>query len=60
MQIEVRPRKIKTGYSNPDTLRSEKSNSRFSHDVTKIQTKGLVKRYRGGWPGAEGGWVMRF
>lgn len=27
MQIEVRPRKIKTGSSNPKTLRSEKSNT---------------------------------
>ena len=41
MQIEVRPRKIKTGRSNPETLRSEKSNSRFSHDDTKIPTKNL-------------------
>ena len=22
--------------------------------------KGLVKKYRGGWAGAERGWVMRF
>ena len=27
MHIEVRPRKIKTGRSNPKTLRSEKSNT---------------------------------
>ena len=24
------------------------------------KTKGLVKKYRGGWAGAERGWVMRF
>ena len=32
------------------------------HRIIKTSTsfKGLVKKYRGGWAGAERGWVMRF
>ena len=45
------------------TIRLARNELSGPHELmlTKTQiNKGLVKKYRGGWAGAEGGWVMRF